>query len=259
MQALGSPIAPPLTPTTTAVRVIDAHKVYAAVTTHEVRALDGVTLSVPAGTFVAIMGASGSGKSTLLHLMAGLATPTAGDVSLFNQSLAGMSDDALTRFRRRNVGLVFQTFNLLPTMTALENVCLPELIAGKPLRVVTPRAKALLKLVGLEQCEDHRPDALSGGQQQRVAIARSLVNDAPLVLADEPTGNLDTKTGESVLILLRELVKEHGRTVVMVTHDPKAAAYADRAITLSDGKIVDDLYAMLDVTALNAPQRAGVR
>jgi putative ABC transport system ATP-binding protein len=259
MQALGNSNTPSATSTEAAIRVTNASKVYAAGTTSEVRALDGVTLTIPAGTFVAVMGASGSGKSTLLHLMAGLATPTAGDVSLFNQSLAGMSDDALTRFRRRNVGLVFQTFNLLPTMTALENACLPELIDGKPLRAVTPKARAMLKLVGLDHYEGRRPDELSGGQQQRVAIARALMNDAPLVLADEPTGNLDSKTGDSVLILLRQLVKEHGRTIVMATHDPKAAAYADRAITLSDGKIADDLYAMLAVGSLNAPQRAGVR
>ena len=229
---------------TTAIQLTNVSKVYGQ-SKNEVRALDSVSLTVPAGSFTAIMGSSGSGKSTLLHLVAGLATPTSGDVILFDQHISQMNDDALTRFRRRHVGLIFQNFNLLPTMSALENVCLPELIDGKRMRDIEPKAKQLLELVNLTQRSDHRPDQLSGGQQQRVAIARALINDAPLILADEPTGNLDSKTGESVLILMRELVKEHQRTIVMVTHDPKAAAYADRVITLSDGKIIDDLGAML--------------
>jgi putative ABC transport system ATP-binding protein len=229
---------------TTAIQLTNVSKVYGQ-SKNEVHALDAVSLTVPAGSFTAIMGSSGSGKSTLLHLVAGLATPTSGDVILFDQHISQMNDDALTRFRRRHVGLIFQNFNLLPTMSALENVCLPELIDGKRMRDIEPKAKQLLELVNLTQRSDHRPDQLSGGQQQRVAIARALINDAPLILADEPTGNLDSKTGESVLILMRELVKEHHRTIVMVTHDPKAAAYADRVITLSDGKIIDDLGAML--------------
>jgi len=142
--------------------------------------------------------------------------------------------------------LIFQNFNLLPTMTALENVALPLLIDRQPLREVYPRAEKLLKLVGLENRQHHRPDELSGGQQQRVAIARALINEAPLLLADEPTGNLDSKTGEDVLHLLRQLVEDEGRTMVMVTHDPRAAAYADRVITLSDGQIVEQLGSMLD-------------
>lgn len=230
--------------TTSAIQLTNVTKVYGQ-SKNEVRALDAVSLTVPAGSFTAIMGASGSGKSTLLHLVAGLATPTAGEVILFDQTISQMNDDTLTRFRRRHVGLIFQSFNLLPTMSALENVCLPELIDGKRMRNIEPKAKQLLAIVNLTERGDHRPDQLSGGQQQRVAIARALINDAPLLLADEPTGNLDSKTGESVLILMRELVKEHQRTIVMVTHDPKAAAYADRVITLSDGKIIDDLGAMI--------------
>ncbi|MFN8373707.1 MAG: ABC transporter ATP-binding protein [Anaerolineae bacterium] len=210
-----------------------------------VQALANVSLVIPPGQFVAIMGASGSGKSTLLHLIAGLATPTSGEVALFGQLISALSDDQLTLFRRRHIGLVFQAFNLLATMSALENVCLPLLIDGKPLQTVRPQAEKLLDLVGLSSRQQHRPDELSGGQQQRVAIARALVNEAPLLLADEPTGNLDSKTGEEVLFLMRELVKDHGRTVVMVTHDPKAAAYADRVITLSDGQIVDEIGATM--------------
>ncbi|MDZ4765075.1 MAG: ABC transporter ATP-binding protein [Chloroflexota bacterium] len=208
-----------------------------------VRALDDVSLNVPAGQFLAIMGASGSGKSTLLHLVAGLATPTSGQVTLFGETISRMDDAALTCFRRKQVGLIFQAFNLLPTLTAVENVALPLLIDGAKLNVVRARAVELLKTVGLEARLNHRPDELSGGQQQRVAIARALINDAPLLLADEPTGNLDSKTGEDVMYLLRELVETRERTILMVTHDPKAAAYADRIITLTDGRIVETLAA----------------
>ncbi|MCC7207218.1 MAG: ABC transporter ATP-binding protein [Anaerolineae bacterium] len=206
-----------------------------------VRALDGVSLRVPAGAFVAIMGASGSGKSTLLHIAAGLTTPDAGDVSLFGQALQRLSDDELTRFRRERVGLIFQTFNLLPTMTALENVGLPLLIQGKPLAHIRPRALALLDAVGLSDRRDHRPDELSGGQQQRVAIARALVHDAPLLLADEPTGNLDSRAGKDVLGLIRDLARQHARTVILVTHAPDAAAIADSVVHLADGRLVDGL------------------
>jgi putative ABC transport system ATP-binding protein len=224
----------------TAVQLTHVSKIYHQGKT-EVRALNDVSLSVSEGRFIAIMGASGSGKSTLLHLVAGLASPTRGEVQLFGQATKEMTDDQLTLFRRRNVGLIFQTFNLLPTMTALENVCLPVLIDGKSLEEVRTKAQNLLELVGLGQRQHHRPDELSGGQQQRVAIARALINEAPLILADEPTGNLDSKTGEEVLYVLRTLVKDHARTVIMVTHDPKAAAYADSVITLSDGQILEQV------------------
>jgi ABC-type lipoprotein export system ATPase subunit len=223
-----------------AVRLTHVSKLYHQGKT-DVRALNDVSLTIPAGKFIAIMGASGSGKSTLLHLIAGLATPTTGDVELFGQVTNKMTDDQLTLFRRHNIGFIFQTFNLLPTMTALENVCLPILIDGQSLEQVRAKAETLLELVGLGPRQQHRPDELSGGQQQRVAVARALINDAPLILADEPTGNLDSKTGEEVLYLLRSLAEERGRTIVMVTHDPKAAAYADSAITLSDGQVIEQV------------------
>jgi len=206
-----------------------------------VTALDAVSLTIPKGQFVAIMGASGSGKSTLLHLIAGLTTPTSGQVILNDQNISAMNDDALTRFRRTHIGLIFQAFNLLPTLSALENVCLPMVINGSRINSVRDQAVRWLELVGLGDRLTHRPDELSGGQQQRVAIARALINEAPLLLADEPTGNLDSKTGEDVLTLMREIVTDQRRTIIMVTHDPKAAAYADRIITLSDGRIIEEL------------------
>lgn len=210
----------------------------------EVKALDSVSLTISEGQFVAIMGASGSGKSTLLHLIAGLTTATSGEIRLFGLAISSMSDNALTLFRRRRIGLVFQAYNLLPTMTALENVCLPLIIDGKRLKDVRPAGEALLKIVGLDQRANHLPTELSGGQQQRVAIARALIHETPLLLCDEPTGNLDSKAGEEILHLLRELVTTQHRTVIMVTHDPKAAAYADRVITLSDGQIIEEIGAM---------------
>ncbi len=226
-----------------AVQIQNASKSYGTGKT-KVRALDNINLTIPDGRFIAVMGTSGSGKSTLLHLMAGLTTPDSGAVTLFGETISRMSDRALTLFRRRHIGLVFQAFNLLPSLTALENVGLPLLIDRKPQAEVSRRATELLKLVNLGERLNHRPDELSGGQQQRVAIARALINDARLILADEPTGNLDSKTGETILLLLRQLVKEHGRTLVMVTHDPKAAAYADHAITLSDGRIINEVSSM---------------
>ncbi len=227
----------------TAVQLRGVSKVYRQGKT-DVRALDDLSLSIPTGQFVAIMGASGSGKSTLLHLIAGLTAPSSGTLTLFGQALNSLSDDALTIFRRRQIGFIFQAFNLLPTMTALENVCLPLLMDGKPLAAIRPKGVRLLEQVGLADRQQHRPDELSGGQQQRVAIARALINDAALLLGDEPTGNLDSKTGEDVLQLLRELVNEQGRTLILVTHDPKAAAYADRIITLSDGRILEQIGAL---------------
>jgi putative ABC transport system ATP-binding protein len=210
--------------------------------TAPVHALRGITLEIAAGQFVAVMGASGSGKSTLLHLCAGLTTPSSGEVALFGQQIGALDDDALTLLRRRAVGLIFQAFNLMPTMSALENVALPLMIAGEPLRAAAPKAERLLRQVGLGDRLHHRPDELSGGQQQRVAIARALINEAPLLLADEPTGNLDSAAGEEVLHLLRELTVEGRRTVVMVTHDPRSAAYADRVVTLRDGQVIDELH-----------------
>jgi len=205
-----------------------------------IRAVDGVTLSVSAGEFVAVMGRSGSGKSTLLHLMSGLLQPTSGTVHLLGRDLSRLSDDELTLLRRSQVGFVFQFFNLLPTLTALENVALPLLLAGSKRSEAEARAREALATVGLSARTAHKPDELSGGQMQRVALARALVTNPPLLFADEPTGNLDSQSGEEVLILLKQLQAERGQTIVMVTHDPKAAAYGDRLIRMQDGRVIDD-------------------
>jgi putative ABC transport system ATP-binding protein len=206
-----------------------------------VDALRGVDFIVRQGEFVAIMGPSGAGKSTLLHLMGGLDTPSDGDVMLGGKRLAHLSDDEVTIVRRRQVGFVFQFFNLLPTLTAAENVALPLLIDGKRIEEYATRVDELLDLVGLGDRRGHRPDQLSGGEQQRVAIARAFVNDPKIVLADEPTGNLDSKSGTVVLELLRQACKDLSATVVMVTHDPRAASYADRVVFLRDGRVVREL------------------
>jgi len=205
----------------------------------EVHALRGVTLDVPAGQFTAVMGPSGSGKSTLMHLLAGLDRPTGGTVHIGGEDVGAMSDAQLTKLRRRHVGFVFQAFNLLPVLTAEENVTLPLAIAG--VRPDAERVDALLDRVGLTDRRGHRPSELSGGQQQRVAIARALVTQPTVLLADEPTGNLDSRSGADVLELLREAVVVDGQTIVMVTHDPRAAASADRVLFLADGRIVGDL------------------
>lgn len=205
-----------------------------------VEALRGVSLSVDKGQFTAIMGPSGSGKSTLLHLLGGLDRPTGGKILIQGQALEGLSDKELSEFRRRRLGFIFQFFNLLPTLTALENVALPLLLDGKPLREISPRARDLLEQMGLGPRMNHRPDQLSGGEMQRVAVARALIADPWMILADEPTGNLDSKTGVMVLELLRTLARERQQTILMVTHDPKAASYADRLIQLRDGHIESD-------------------
>jgi putative ABC transport system ATP-binding protein len=207
----------------------------------EVRALDGVSLSLAAGTFTAIMGPSGSGKSTLLQIAAGLDRPTEGRVSLAGRGLGGLGEKALARLRRERVGFVFQSFNLLDALTAEQNVALPARLAGKRL----PRAivRAALDRVGLGDRARHRPAQLSGGQQQRVAIARALVGEPDVIFADEPTGALDTKSGRAVLALLRATVDDGGGTLVMVTHDPSAAAWADRVVFLADGRLAGELVA----------------
>ncbi len=206
-----------------------------------VEALAGVNFTVNEGEFVAIMGPSGSGKSTLLHLLGGLDQPTDGEVTLGGKRLSVLKDDAITQVRRRNVGFIFQFYNLVPTLTAEENIALPLIIDGKRVSAHQARIDELLNLVGLADRRKHKPDQLSGGQQQRVAIARAFVNQPSIVLADEPTGNLDSKSGEEVLNLLRRSCDEFGQTIIMVTHDPKAASYADRAVFLKDGRIVDEL------------------
>jgi putative ABC transport system ATP-binding protein len=204
-----------------------------------VAALKGVDLSVSQGRFLAIMGASGSGKSTLLHLMAGLAPPDSGRVLINGQDITRMSDWRLTGFRRRHIGLVFQAFNLVPTLTAHENVALPLLLDGRRGSQVNGRVDRLLETLSLSHRRDHRPDVMSGGEQQRVAIGRALIADPAIVLADEPTGNLDSVTSRDICLLLRRLSSEQGRTIIVVTHEPAVAIHAHEVAIMSDGRIVD--------------------
>jgi putative ABC transport system ATP-binding protein len=202
-----------------------------------IKAVDNVSLSFPAGSFTAVMGPSGSGKSTLLQCAAGLDRPSSGKVSIGGTELSGLGETALTRLRRDRVGFVFQSFNLMPSLTARQNVELPLRLAGR--RAGPEAVQAALAAVGLADRSRHRPSELSGGQQQRVAIARALVTSPQVLFADEPTGALDIGTSRDVLELLRRLVTEHGQTVIVVTHDPMAAAHADRVIFLADGRIAD--------------------
>lgn len=206
-----------------------------------VDALKGVDFDVEAGEFVAVMGPSGSGKSTLMHLLGGLDSPSGGDITLLEKSLAGLTDDELTLTRRREIGFIFQSYNLLPTLTAAENVALPLMLDDKKVKDHEELIERLLEMVGLLDRKGHKPTQLSGGQQQRVAIARAFVNDPKIVMADEPTGNLDSKSGAAVLEMLRKACKDLKTTVVMVTHDPKAASYADRVVFLNDGEIVSQI------------------
>ncbi len=203
-----------------------------------VRALDGVTVGFPTGRFTAIMGPSGSGKSTLMHCLAGLDRPTSGRVVVEGVELGTLDDRQLTQLRRDKFGFVFQFFNLLPVLTAEENILLPLKLAGRD--ADPERLRSLVDAVGLGDRLGHRPSELSGGQQQRVAIARALASKPAVVFADEPTGNLDSKASDEVLLLLRNAVDELGQTVVMVTHDAQAAAAADRVVALADGRVVGD-------------------
>ncbi|MFE7324196.1 ABC transporter ATP-binding protein [Streptomyces sp. NPDC057565] len=202
-------------------------------------ALGGVDLTVRPGTFTAVMGPSGSGKSTLLHCAAGLDRPTSGTVEVGGTALNGLSERRLTLLRRDRIGFVFQSFNLVPSLTAAQNVALPLRLAGR--RPSRTEVRASLARVGLADRADHRPTELSGGQQQRVALARALITRPAVLFGDEPTGALDTATSQEVLVMLRELVDREGQTIVMVTHDPVAAAYADRVVFLVDGHVADDL------------------
>ena len=206
-----------------------------------VNALAGVDFAVNKGEFVAIMGPSGSGKSTLLNLLGGLDQPTDGEVTLADKKLSVLNDDQITLVRRRNVGFIFQFYNLVPTLSAEENIALPLIIDGKRVENYRARIDQLMALVGIADRARHKPDQLSGGQQQRVAIARAFVTEPSIVLADEPTGNLDSKSGKEVLKLLRRSCDELGQTIIMVTHDAKAASFADRVVFLKDGSIVDEL------------------
>lgn len=205
-----------------------------------VHALRGISFRVREGEFIVIMGASGSGKSTVLHLVGGLDKPTAGSIVIEGRDLGRMSDRERTLHRRRRLGIIFQAYNLLPTLTAMENVALPAMLDGADQRAIDRKASALLDRVDLAHRKTHRPQALSGGEQQRVAIARALMNDPVLLLADEPTGNLDTEHGAAVWRLLAALVRESGRTVVAVTHEADGAAFADRVMVLKDGRIIGE-------------------
>ncbi|MFC7220717.1 ABC transporter ATP-binding protein [Streptomyces polyrhachis] len=234
----GAPAAQPATRTAPAATATELTKVYGRGET-QVVALDAVSVEFARGEFTAIMGPSGSGKSTLMHCMAGLDSVSAGSARIGDTELTGLKDKHLTRLRRDKIGFVFQAFNLLPTLNALENITLPMDIAG---RAPEPEwLERVVRAVGLEGRLKHRPGQLSGGQQQRVAVARALASRPEIIFADEPTGNLDSRSSAEVLGFLRNSVRELGQTVVMVTHDPAAAAYADRVVFLADGRIVDEL------------------
>lgn len=207
----------------------------------KVLALDDVSLEIARGDRVAVMGPSGSGKSTLLNLICGLDDPTSGVVRIEGRDISGLDDDARTRLRREKIGMIFQTFNLLPTLTAAENVALPLRLQGLSRKEASARADSMLKRVGLSGRTTHRPDELSGGERQRIAIARALIFSPPILLADEPTGNLDSRTGEEILSLLDDLHNEYNTTVLMVTHNEEAAGHCDRVVRLRDGRVVSDV------------------
>jgi putative ABC transport system ATP-binding protein len=222
------------------IRCVEVRKVYRQ-GDNEITALAGISLEIARGTFAVVMGPSGSGKSTLLHLIGGLDRPSSGDLLVDGHSIGAMGDGELTLLRRRKIGFVFQFFNLLPTLTAAENVALPLVLDGRPKGEADARAHMLLQKVGLEERKKHLPEELSGGEIQRVALARALAFDPPVILADEPTGNLDSRNGAAVLSLLRGFSADAGCTVVMVTHSEEAAAYGARRIYLRDGAIEKDL------------------
>ena len=208
-----------------------------------VRALDDITFALTGGEFVSVVGPSGAGKSTLLHLLGALDRPDSGSIRFQGEEISDLNDEQQSEFRRHSVGFVFQFFNLLPTMTAWENVGVPKVLDGARLSKVKSRAMELLELVDLGDRAEHRPSELSGGQMQRVAVARALMMDPPLLLADEPTGNLDTKTGTAIMALLTGIAHQQGRSVVMVTHNLAAAASTDRVVTLTDGRVGSDVLA----------------
>ena len=221
----------------------------------KVVALDGVSVAFPSGELTAIMGPSGSGKSTLMHILAGLDRPTSGTVRIGDANVTDLSDTALSRLRRTQVGFVFQSFNLVPSLTAVDNITLPLRLDGQ--RPDPAWLEAVIDTVGLGDRRHHRPGELSGGQQQRVAVARALLTRPAVIFADEPTGNLDSNASAEVLSFLRRSVREHGQSIVMVTHDPHAAAYAERVLFLADGRIVDELANPTIPTVLDAMRRLG--
>lgn len=203
----------------------------------EIQVLKGIDIEIDEGEFVAIMGPSGSGKSTLLYLLGGLDQPTEGKVLLDGKDIGCLDDMEISKVRRREMGFIFQFYNLVPVLTVRENILMPIMLDGKKPADYFEKTEELVKMIGLDDRQDHRPSQLSGGQQQRVAIARALVNDPKVILADEPTGNLDSHTSEEILRLMRKLCSEKNKTIIMVTHDPKAAGYADRVIMIRDGLI----------------------
>ena len=237
-----------------AARAIGAHKHYGSGDT-EVRALDGVNLEFAAGEFTAVMGPSGSGKSTLMHCMAGLDTLTSGQVMIGDTDLSQMSEKDLTLLRRTEVGFVFQAFNLVPTLTAEENITLPQRLGNTS--ADPDWLQSVVEAVGLADRLAHRPNELSGGQQQRVAVARALAGRPSIIFADEPTGNLDSRTGTEILEFMQTAVRTFGQTIVMVTHDPSAAAYADRVVFLADGQVVHELRDPTAEVVLDTMKRLG--
>ncbi|MEV0852660.1 ABC transporter ATP-binding protein [Nocardia fluminea] len=236
--AMGTEAVDPAAATDIAAAALDLVKLYGSGDT-QVKALDGVSADFAKGEFTAIMGPSGSGKSTLMHCLAGLDSASTGQVRIGDTALTGLSDKQMTALRRDRIGFVFQAFNLVPTLTALENITLPLDIAGR--KADQEWLDTVVKRLGLGDRLEHRPSELSGGQQQRVACARALVGKPEIIFGDEPTGNLDSHSSGEVLSILRASVDEFGQTVVIVTHDPRAAAYADRVVFLADGRIVDEL------------------
>ena len=239
---------------TVAAATVEAMKVYGKGDT-EVRALDGVTVSFEAARFTAIMGPSGSGKSTLLHCIAGLDTLTSGQAFIGDTDLSSLNDNQLTVLRRDHVGFMFQSFNLVPTLTAEENIRLPLALAGR--KGDAEWIAKVIDTLGLADRLRHRPSELSGGQQQRVAVARALASQPQIIFADEPTGNLDSKAGADVLGFMRRAVTDLGQTIVMVTHDPVAASYADRIVFLADGRIVDEMFEPTAERVLDRLKRFG--
>ncbi|TDA26952.1 MAG: lipoprotein-releasing system ATP-binding protein LolD [Archaeoglobi archaeon] len=220
------------------VELIDVHKIYKT-KYYEVRAINGITMKIEDGEFIAIMGPSGSGKSTLLYLIGCLDRPTKGEVVIDGVETSELSDDELTRLRREKLGFVFQQYNLISTLTALENVELPMIFRGVPKNERKRKAMELLRLVGIEDVAERKPMEISGGQQQRVAIARAMANEPKILLCDEPTGNLDSKSGRQIMGIIKELNEEKGVTVILVTHDPSMAEFAERIVRLRDGRLQD--------------------
>ena len=219
------------------VQVDNLYKIY-KIGTNKVRALNGISFQVYEGEFCAIVGTSGSGKSTLLNMLAGLEQPAKGNIAIRGQHIETLNEKQLVTFRREHIGFIFQSFNLMSTMNAIENVALPLTFRGIPKKERLKRAERMIKLVGLEQYKKHRPNQMSGGQQQRVGMARALVLNPDIVFADEPTGNLDSVTSEEMMRLMRNVVNKHHKTLIMVTHDNHLASYADRIIHIKDGKII---------------------